>query len=96
MRLSKLNCRMNRQDFNDTRTDGSHRYTKAERGEIYNQLAKKFLREKGIIGPKIPGQWTYNDITVTAHTRSEARAMLKMELGLKRLPVGAKIERVIV
>lgn len=35
--------------------------------------------------------WRYDEWTVKARTKSEARARLKRLLGLKRLPVGAQI-----
>ena len=39
--------------------------------------------------------WTYDGFNVIAHTKSEARAILKRAVGAKRrLPVGAKVERV--
>lgn len=39
-------------------------------------------------------RWLYDGTVVEASTRSEARAKLKKVFGLKRLPIGAKIERV--
>jgi hypothetical protein len=35
---------------------------------------------------KVARLWNWNGITVKAHTRSEARAAFKRQLGVKRLP----------
>lgn len=43
--------------------------------------------------PKRPGKpkrkWAYGNLRAEAHTKSEARAVFKGELGLRRLPIGA-------
>ena len=39
--------------------------------------------------------WRYQGTTVVANTKSEARARLKVNLGLPRLPVGAVVEKVL-
>lgn len=37
--------------------------------------------------------WMYQGIKVRTHTKSEARALFKLMLGLKRLPIGAVITK---
>jgi hypothetical protein len=52
-------------------------------------MAKRYLKSKGYIGPKIPSlwDWTWNEQSgrVVGHTRSDARAEIKKTLG-KTLP----------
>lgn len=38
-------------------------------------------------------KWSFGGEVVLAHTKSEARAILKKVLKLKRLPIGAKVAR---
>jgi hypothetical protein len=42
--------------------------------------------------PLEPFFWRWGNVVVKARTKSEARAALKKELGLGRLPPGAKVE----
>lgn len=39
-------------------------------------------------------RWAWDDRQVSAHTKGEARALLKRSLGLARLPVGAHVRLV--
>jgi hypothetical protein len=74
--------------------------TKEERRVIWDRLAKKYLRSKGYLGPKIPStwNWAYEGKTgqVTGHCKSDARKEIKKALGIKgaRLPIDVVIERV--
>jgi len=38
--------------------------------------------------------WRWNDFEVVAHAKTDARGKLKRLAGLKRLPVGAVVEKV--
>lgn len=43
--------------------------------------------------PDMRPKWTYDGWECRAHTKSEARAEFKRILGVDRLPVGAKVDR---
>jgi len=73
--------------------------SKTDQVAYLNRAVKRANKASGYVTAKKPATWSYTvngqDGTVVAHTRSEARAEIKKELGLKgRLPVGVKIERV--
>jgi hypothetical protein len=66
---------------------------------MWNLLAKKYLKDKGLIGPKPKSIWNCDigekdPITIVAYNRSEARARLKTEMGVKKLPPCIKLERI--
>jgi hypothetical protein len=67
-----------------------------------NRAIKRANRAAGFETAKKPSNWEWelgdSNGTVAAHTRSEARALIKAELGLQkrkqRLPVGISILKV--
>ena len=72
--------------------------TKEQRREIWDRLAKKYLKDKGYLKPKEPAKWCWEGGgqggVVFAFTRGEARSQIKEALGLsknKRLPVEIQI-----
>ncbi len=100
MRQRAANYRMTRRNFFESRTNVIRPLTKEEIRKRAERFTKKYLKDKGLIGPKIPSTWQVDvgenePITVTAYTRSDARALIKKELGVKKLPVGLKIEKVV-
>ena len=94
------NYRMSRYDFLASQPTGKSVITQKDRAAFISRLVKRYMKEEGTIGPKLPSTWQIDigeskKLEVVAFTRSEARAKLKKELGVKRLPVGIKIEKVI-
>lgn len=99
-RAKSITVRMSRLEYKDLFVEPRRKPNKAERRVMWDRLAKRYLRGKGLIGPKIPTNWTWildEQIgTVIGHTRSEARSNIKKVLGIKpknRLPVGIIIEK---
>ncbi|MFA5344699.1 MAG: hypothetical protein WC315_00255 [Candidatus Omnitrophota bacterium] len=91
---------MNRRDFFESRVRPVRPLTKLEVQKKAERFAKKYLKEQGLIGPKLPTMWKVDigekePLIVTALTRSDARSEIKKELGVKKLPVGLKIEKVV-
>jgi hypothetical protein len=88
------NYRMRRQDY-FTASSGSKVLTAGEKELRKQRQELRTLKSSGLIGPKLPSIWiAENGEEILAHTKSEARAILKLQLGLKRLPIGYKLERV--
>ena len=77
------------------------RYTEAEKLAYINRLIKRSNKAAGYDTDKPMKVWQY-DVegktgVVEAHTKGEARALIKKELGYKkkeRLPVGVKVEKI--
>ena len=77
------------------------KYSAAEKLAYVNRLIKRANKAAGYTTGKKPTKWRY-DVEgqtgeVEAHTRSEARARIKEQLGIKkkqRLPVGISLEKV--
>jgi len=97
---TRSNYRMTRREFLDSHVSGSRTLAKDERRKLYEQAAKKYLKDSGLIGPKLPSHWQVGigeakKLEVVAMTRSEARAMFKKELGVKQLPTHLTITKVI-
>ncbi len=72
-----------------------------ERRALWDRLAKKFLKQRGIIPAKQPSVWVWTcgarSGFVSAFTRSEARARAKEALGFRkkdRLPTNVTIEKI--
>lgn len=86
--------RMTSYEFAQSQVSKKRKATRQEQESEFNQLTKKYLKARGIIGPKTPSTWEYDGGAVLAMTRSEARAIIKAKLGLKRLPVGFNLEKV--
>jgi hypothetical protein len=86
--------RTNKFDFDASKVTRTHKPTKAEEREKYNQLMKAYLKARGIINDKPLKTWFYANETIEAHTKSEARAGFKKKLCLKRLPSGAIVQEV--
>jgi hypothetical protein len=100
MRRNPANHRMNRRDFFESRTQILRPLTKEDYQKRLERETKKYLQEQGLIGPKVPATWQVDigenvPIVLTAFTRSEARAKLKQELGVTKLPAGLKIKKVV-
>lgn len=94
-----VNYRMSKFDFFESRTV-ARAMPRDEQQKQVNCQAKRNLKSRGIIGPKLPSTWHLDigeqyPLVVVAHTRSEARALIKKELGIKTLPTGLKIKKVI-
>lgn len=94
----QLNVRMSSSDYFDLHTEKQKPLIKSERRKIWDRLAKKYLRARGYIGPKIPAIWAWEYLdqngSVTAHTLSEAKSQVKKLLGVSkkaRLPKEAKV-----
>jgi len=99
-RAKSVTVRMSRLEYKDFYIEPRRTPTKAERRVIWDRLAKRYLRDKGLIGPKIPANWTWildeQTGTVIGHTQSEARSNIKKVLGIKqknRLPIGIIIKK---
>ncbi len=74
--------------------------TREKQKQIVDRQMKRYLQAKGMIGPKLPRLWQLDigesvPIRVLAYTKSEARSMIKKELGVKRLPSKIKLQKVI-
>jgi hypothetical protein len=74
--------------------------TKAERRLVWDRLAKKYLKSKGYLPPKIPStwKWTLGDQSgiIVCHTKSQVKAAIKKEFKLSQrclLPKDLKIEK---
>ncbi len=94
-----VNYRMNRRDFFESRAT-ARTVPRDELRKRVERQAKRYLKSKGVIGPKLPSTWQLDigeqyPLVVVAHTRSEARALIKKELGVKTLPTGLKIKKVV-
>jgi hypothetical protein len=87
--MVKIAARISRWDYCDLQKTRHRTPTKAARRVMWDRMAKRYLKSKGYLGPKIPSiwDWTCNDQSgrVTGHTRSDARAEIKKTLG-KKLP----------
>jgi len=77
------------------------KFTEQEKTDYLNRVVKRANKAAGYETAKQPTRWDYlvngKHGTVVAHTRSEARALIKKEIGLKkkdRLPVGISLEKV--
>jgi len=92
---------MSKHEFFDSKPNRTKQYlTRPELLAMSREAARRFLLDKGIIGPKLKSQWEVDigereKIRVVAYTKSEARAELKKEMGLKRLPPCLNIKRVV-
>jgi hypothetical protein len=93
--------RVDRHSYSEVFQEKRKPLTKAERRVIWDRLAKKYLRGKGLIGPKIPATWNWSlnekvGGQVEGHCRSDARKAIKNILGIsrdERLPIEVKIEK---
>jgi hypothetical protein len=70
--------------------DGQFRLA-AQSGGIKPKV-KKVTKVKKV--PKPKAKWRWDSHVVDAHTKSEARSLLKKKLKLNRLPVGANIVKI--
>jgi hypothetical protein len=75
------------------------KYTASEVYAYLARAAKRAEKAAGVDTDKPKSKWAWDCCTkqgvVEAHTRSEARSLIKKELGLKkRLPIGFKMEKV--
>ncbi len=100
-RAQPINYRLSKKEFFDFHASFEGRSTpsKSERKLAIDKFTKKYLRDKGIIGT-ISQRYKWNAtlpdlnfITVVAYNRSEARARIKQELGVNKLPKDIVITR---
>lgn len=97
-----IRARLTRREFcNTAMTPGKKRPTQSQFVDLLTMRMKQSLRDKGLAKPAEPKWWvwTLDHVSgmVSAHTRSEARAEIKKELGVsksKRLPLGIEISHV--
>jgi hypothetical protein len=100
-RARPINYRLSKREFFDFHAgfEGRSTPSKSKRKADIDKFTKKYLKAKGIIGPTSQ-RYTWhatlpdlNFITVLAYNRSEARARIKQELGVKKLPKDIVITR---
>jgi len=98
-----MSIRQTRVDYMDSITLPQRRMTREQFAKLWTRRMKKALLAKGLVKytPKkrwlwdIPGNVLIGGV-VEAHTRSEARAQIKANLGINkgRLPIGITIYEV--
>jgi hypothetical protein len=86
-----VNRRLTKFDYFDMVPVGESHVAKEKLMAIWKYRAKKYLRDRGVIGVKTPLQWEADlgekeTLKVEAFTKSEARAKFKELLGVTILP----------
>jgi len=62
-------------------------------GKFFGKKIKPIPQPKIKIEKSKLCTWKYEDLSCKAYNKSDARAYFKTELGLKRLPIGAIVEK---
>lgn len=86
--------RTDRSQRHEAKLHKTGRYNKEDRLSLIARVIKRVNKTAGY--GNYPFEWHCDTVTVVAYTRSEARSLIKKELGIskgQRLPVGIVIKK---